>query len=122
MSAAYHVIIADDDAVIRALLARVVAHTYPTVTITVVPDGLDALVAYQQYGADLVITNFDMPVLSGLSLIERLRAISDTLPIIMVSANPLIEPQARALGVTHFVVKPFTIMQLAQLLTRVLSP
>jgi CheY-like chemotaxis protein len=122
MSAAYHVIIADDDAVIRALLARVVAHTYPTVTITVVPDGLDALVAYQQYGADLVITNFDMPVLSGLSLIERLRAISDTLPIIMVSANPLIEPQARALGVTHFVVKPFTIMQLAQLLMRVLSP
>jgi two-component system response regulator YesN len=122
MPAAYHVIIADDDAPVRALLARVVAHTFPAVTITVVPDGLDALVAFQQYGADLVITNYDMPVLSGLSLIERLRTNSAKLPIIMVSANPQIEAQARAVGATHFVVKPFSVVKLAQLLMNELSP
>jgi DNA-binding NtrC family response regulator len=122
MSAAWHVIIADDDAAIRSLVARIVARTYALVTISVVPDGLDALLAYQQRGADLVITNYDMPVLSGLSLIEHLRAISATLPIIMISAHPTIEPQARALGVTHFLTKPFTITQLVYLLTSVLAP
>jgi CheY-like chemotaxis protein len=122
LSAAYHVIIADDDAAIRALIARVVARTYAAVTISAVPDGLDALLIYQQCGADLVITNQEMPVLSGLSLIERLRVLSATLPIIMVSAHPSVEPRARAVGVTHFLIKPFLIVQLVQVLTRVLPP
>ncbi len=122
MPAAYHVIIADDDGAIRALIARVVVRTYPLVTISAVPDGLDALVIYQQRGADLVISNHEMPVLSGLSLIKRLRVLSATLPIIMVSAHQSVEPQARALGVTDFLLKPFHLAQLIALLTSVLPP
>jgi len=122
MPAAYHVIIADDDTAIRSLIARVVVRTYPLVMISAVSDGLDALLLYQQVGADLVITNHQMPVLSGLSLIERLRVLSTTLPIIMVSAHPSVEARARAVGVTHFLLKPFLIPQLVHLLTRVLPP
>jgi two-component system response regulator YesN len=122
MSAAYHVIIADDDAAIRSLLARVVARVYDPVIISAVPDGLDALLIYQQRGADLVITNQEMPILSGLSLIERLRVLSATLPIIMVSAHPSVESQARAVGVTHFLLKPFLVTQLAQILMSILPP
>jgi CheY-like chemotaxis protein len=120
MTAAYHVIIADDDASIRSLIARVVARTYDRVTISSVSDGLDALSVYQQHGADLVITNHEMPVLSGLSLIERLRVLSATLPIIMVSAHQSIEAQARAVGVTHFLLKPFHVALLVQILVSVL--
>jgi YesN/AraC family two-component response regulator len=122
MPAAYHVIIADDDAAIRSLIARVVVRTYDPVAISAVPDGLDALLIYQQNGADLVITNQEMPVLSGLSLIERLRVLNPTLPIIMVSAHPSVEPRARAVGVTHFLLKPFLVTQLIQILITVLPP
>jgi CheY-like chemotaxis protein len=122
MPAAYHVIIADDDTAIRSLIARVVVRTYPLVMISAVSDGLDALLRYQQVGADLVITNHQMPVLSGLSLTERLRVLSATLPIIMVSAHPSVESRARAVGVTHFLVKPFLIPELIHLLTSVLPP
>jgi CheY-like chemotaxis protein len=122
MFAAYHVIIADDDAAIRSLIARVVARTYDRVIISSVSDGLDALSVYQQHGADLVITNHEMPVLSGLSLTERLRLLSATLPIIMVSAHQSVEPQARAVGVAHFLLKPFRITLLVQVLTGVLPP
>ena len=121
MPAAYHVIIADDDTAIRSLIARVVVRTYSLVMISAVSDGLDALLIYQQGGADLVITNQEMPFLSGLSLIERLRVLSATLPIIKVSAHPSVESRARAVGVTHFLLKPFLITQLVQLLTSVLS-
>jgi len=120
MPAAYHIIIADDDAAIRALIARVVARTYDPVAISAVPDGLDALLIYQHDGADLVITNQEMPVLSGLSLIERLRVLSPTLPIIMISAHQSVEPRARAVGVTHFLLKPFVVTQLVQLLISIL--
>jgi len=122
MSAAYHVIIADDEVSIRALIVRVVAHTYDGVIISAVSDGLDALAIYQQRGADLVITNQEMLVLSGLSLIERLRVLSTTLPIIMVSAHQSIEPRARAVGVTNFLLKPFHISQLVEVLIGALPP
>ena len=122
MSAAYHVIIADDEVSIRALIVRVVAHTYDGVIISAVSDGLDALAIYQQRGADLVITNQEMLVLSGLSLIERLRVLSTTLPIIMVSAHQSVEPRARAVGVTNFLLKPFHIAQLVEVLIGVLPP
>src|SRR5215213_8461073 len=122
MAAVYHIIIADDDAAIRSLIVRVVVHTYPCAMTSAVSDGLDALGIYQQHGADLVITNHEMPVLSGLSLIERLRVLSATLPIIMVSAHQNVESRARAVGVTHFLLKPFPIAQLVQLLIGVLPP
>jgi CheY-like chemotaxis protein len=64
-----------------------------------------------------------MPGMGGLSLVETLRAIRQAaLPIVMVSADLTIEPRALALGVTQFVAKPFTLGQLAQVLTRLLPP
>jgi len=120
--AAYHVIIADDDAGIRSLISRIVVRTYALVTVSAVSDVLDALGIYQQRGADLVITNQEMPCVSGLSLIRRLRLLSMTLPIIMISAHQSVEPQARAVGVTHFLLKPFHIVDLVARLTSVLPP
>jgi CheY-like chemotaxis protein len=122
MTPAYHVIIADDDDSIRAVIARVVVRAYSSVTISAVSDGLDALLIYEQRGADLVITNNGMPVLSGLSLIEQLRLRSATLPIVMVSADATIEQRALALGASRFLVKPFAVAQLAQTITNLLPP
>ena len=123
MLSTFHVIIADDDDGVRGLIARVVARTYTTVTISAVTNGLDALRIYDQSSADLLITNQDMPGISGLGLVEALRVVRlATLPIVMVSADLRIEPRALALGVTRFVAKPFTLTRLAQVLTSLLPP
>jgi CheY-like chemotaxis protein len=122
MPASYHVIVADDDAAIRSVIVRVIARIYPFATISEVADGLTALSIYQQHGADLVITNHQMPVMNGLILTERLCVLNSTLPIIMVSAHPIAEPLARAAGVTHFLLKPFSIAELVRIVTSVLSP
>jgi CheY-like chemotaxis protein len=118
-----HVIIAEDDAGIGAIIARVVARTYPAVSISTLTNGLDALLLYDQRGADLLITNHDMPGLSGLSLVEMLRAVRQaSLPIVMVSADASIQQRAFVLGVNEFLVKPFTLEQLVQTLTHLLPP
>ena len=123
MLSTFHVIIADDDDAVRGLIARVVARTYAAVTISAVTNGLDALRIYDQSSADLLITNQDMPGISGLGLVEALRVGRlATLPIVMVSADLKIEPRALALGVTRFVAKPFTLTRLAQVLTSLLPP
>lgn len=119
----YHVLVADDDDAIRSLLARVLVHTYPTVTVWAVKDGKEALDIYDQQQLDMVISNYNMPRLDGLSLLATLRQSRQaTLPILMTSAYTTIESQARSLGVTAFLVKPFSISQLTALLKMLLPP
>jgi DNA-binding response OmpR family regulator len=119
----YHVIIADDDDGVRGIIARVVVRTYPAVSISALRDGQDALDLYDQRGADLLITNNDMPRVNGLELLEALRIHRQaTLPIIMISADASVAPRARLLGVTRFVAKPFALGELVQVLSSVLPP
>ncbi|MFO7168620.1 MAG: response regulator [Chloroflexota bacterium] len=116
----YHIIIVDDQSGVRGVLARVVARTYPAVTITALGNGQEALQVFDQYGCDLLITNYRMPGLTGIELIREVRARTSTLPIVMVSADRSIEPLALAAGATRFVEKPFTIPELAQVLRSLL--
>jgi CheY-like chemotaxis protein len=116
------VIIADDDAGIRAVLSHIVQQTYPSAMVSAVADGLAALHIYDQQGADLVLTNYMMPRLSGLNLITALRARRTTLPIIMVSGEVAQAPAALAAGASQFLAKPFTRTQLVQVLISVLPP
>jgi CheY-like chemotaxis protein len=118
----YHVIVADDQPEMRGLLALVVGRTYPAVTISAVADGLDALQLFDQAGADLILSNHDMPRLDGIGLAQAIRARGAALPIVMVSADVGTAPAALAAGVTRFVAKPFTVAALAGVLTALLPP
>lgn len=111
-----HVLIAEDNDEVRALLARVVARTYPSVTISAVADGADALALYLARGADLLITNNDMPIMSGIVLVQTLRAQQASIPILMISSDAVIQPAAMAAGATRFLLKPFVLADLAQAL------
>src|SRR5947207_531608 len=74
MNPACHIIIADDEDNMRALLVRIVERTYPLAIITAVTDGVTARRVYQQRGADLLITDHAMPHGNGLELVQVLRA------------------------------------------------
>jgi two-component system, NtrC family, response regulator AtoC len=117
-----HVIIADDDPGVRAIIAYIIQQTYPAATITSAYDGMEALDAYDQRGADIVVTNQTMPRLSGLELIAALRARQASLPIIMVSGETSHAPIALASGAARFVAKPFTYLQIVYALRSVRRP
>lgn len=59
---------------------------------------------------DLVITDLSMPDMDGFQLIEKIRESNNlkTLPIIIFSARPILDNQARAsdLGVLKYIKKP----------------
>jgi CheY-like chemotaxis protein len=119
----YHILVADDDDDVRALIARILARTFPSVTIWSVKNGLEALDIYDYHPIDLLITNYDMPGLDGIALIATMRqARQATIPILMISASVRIERQARAVGVTDFLLKPFAIPQLTTILKALLPP
>lgn len=120
MATIYHIIIADDTDMVRNLITRVVARTYRSARITAVADGQDALNIFLRDGADLVITNNNMRRLTGLALIAVLRRSSTTLPIVMISGDTGMALQARRLGVSAFIAKPFTPRELSQTLLALL--
>ena len=76
-------------------------------------DGREALEKYDPAAVDFVITEWNMPNMSGTALAKALRARSDagrTVPILMVTARSVKEDILTAMeaGVNNYIVKPFT--------------
>ena len=71
---------------------------------------------------DLVITDFKLPGLSGLQLIEQLRQSAPKLPIIMMTAHGSTETaiEASRLGAYEYLTKPFEADELLDLVTKAL--
>jgi two-component system chemotaxis response regulator CheY len=73
-------------------------------------DGLDALSRIADIRPDLLLVDWNMPNMDGLTLVKRLRAAGNRVPIIMVTteADKARVIQAIKAGVDNYVVKPFT--------------
>jgi CheY-like chemotaxis protein len=122
MPSAPHILIAEDHAAVRNLLTTIVARTYPTCTITAVANGAEALAVFQARGADVLITDYTMPIMTGLTLIQTLRAQQSTVPIIVMSMNMAIAEAVVQAGANRFLPKPFAIHELQQILIELLPP
>ena len=73
-------------------------------------DGLDALSRIADIRPDLLLVDWNMPNMDGLTLVKRLRAADNRVPIIMVTteADRARVIQAIKAGVDNYVIKPFT--------------
>lgn len=73
---------------------------------------------------DLIITDMNMPIMNGLEFLKQIRLNKTTskTPVLMLTTetNIQLKEQAKALGVTGWIVKPFNPSQLKQALSRVL--
>jgi DNA-binding response OmpR family regulator len=88
----------------------------PTWLLTAAGDGEEALaqILTQEPPFDLIITDNNMPRLNGLELVRRLREMSFTGKIIVLSAHLSAEVQKayQALNVDRMIPKPFNIREL----------
>lgn len=101
------ILLADDDAQMRRLLRTVLEREgFKVLEAT---DGLETLEAIDTQGVDLVLLDHDMPRLTGLGVLEELRAQVSTsgLPVIMLTARTDdTESQALELGAQDYLTKP----------------
>lgn len=86
-------------------------------------DGQQALTVMASHKCDLVIADLNMPVMDGLTLIRRLRALpaSRTVPILMLTteADEKKKAEGRAAGATGWIVKPFNPEKLVSVVQKV---
>jgi signal transduction histidine kinase/CheY-like chemotaxis protein len=85
----------------------------------------EALAAFQAtpHYFDLVITDYTMPEMTGEALARALHSLRPDLPIILGTGfNPTIDAeQAAALGIEAFLLKPWTVRELARTVAQVLA-
>ena len=103
-------LVAEDDPGVQMLVRKIVQDMGHIVVLS--PDGQHALTnLITNKDFDLLITDVDMPKMSGVELIDKLREKSETkdLPIIMISSVVSYSDISDVLetGATYFVAKPF---------------
>lgn len=109
----------------NAALARVIGHTLTSrgFEVEVTRDGEEAWAAGGTREFDLVVTDHQMPRLTGLELCERLRAAGPNrqTPVLLLTAKGLeldSERLREEYGVADVVIKPFSPSALAEAATR----
>ncbi len=105
------VLVADDFATMRKIVRNILKQIGFD-NIVEAEDGLAALQIVKQDRIGLVVTDWNMPNMSGLELLEKIRENPETkhVPVLMVTAEGLKDNVIAAVkaGVNNYVVKPFT--------------
>lgn len=118
------VLIVEDDASVRWTIEQCLKKIGIT-DIQVAEDGLTAWKKIEPDPAafDLVISDWNMPFVTGIELLEHIREEGILTPFIMITAKGTFEAaiEAKNAGVTVFVPKPFTVQHLNAKVSEVLG-
>jgi CheY-like chemotaxis protein len=104
------ILLADDEPAVRhayAMLLSIDDHQVAEAS-----NGTEAFELYQQQSFDVVITDYQMPLMKGNELASRIKKLKPSQPIIMITAFE--PPQNSENPVDVVVHKPFTLEQLRQ--------
>ena len=109
------ILVIEDEAQLRAQVqSQLQAAGY---SVDVSGDGQDGLYLASEYPLDAAIVDVGLPGLSGIEVIQRLRALGKNLPILILTARGSWQDKVRGLeaGADDYLVKPF---QMEELLAR----
>ena len=101
------VVIADDDALLRAGLTMMLAGAAELRIVAEAADGSQVLPLVRQHRPDVVLMDIRMPIMDGLAATEQLRALPDAPEVIMLTTFDADEHVLRALraGAAGFLLK-----------------
>src|SRR5579859_7716462 len=121
MSNAAKILLIEDDASAAAALKRVLADE--GYTIESESRGDSGFARATNGGFDLVITDLKLPGLNGLDLVQRLHLAQPRLPIILMTAHGTTETaiEATKLGAYDYLLKPFEMEELLDLVERAVA-
>nr|EJI94316.1 response regulator [Rhodococcus sp. JVH1] len=114
--AMYEVLVVDDDFMVAEIHRRFVDKTPGFTTVGVARTAAEALESVRTTHPDLVLLDVYLPDMSGLDVLQRLRAEGNAVGVIMITAAREIDTVSRALhgGASDYLVKPFDYTQLQE--------
>lgn len=101
------ILVVDDDTYVRDSISLILAkYGYD---VTACENARDAMAKFQAAGFDVVLTDFKMPQVSGIELVERIHAMNKEMPVILMTAYAELDTAIDAIkkGIFDFIVKPY---------------
>jgi two-component system, NtrC family, nitrogen regulation response regulator NtrX len=100
------ILVIDDEAAIRDSLRMILE--YEHYDFTGASNGPEGLAAIQRDRPDLVLLDIKMPGMDGMEVLRKIRAMDDTLPVVMISGHGTMATAVEAIkaGATDFLEKP----------------
>jgi DNA-binding NtrC family response regulator len=121
VSSVPHILIVEDENDVREFLVRATRRFAPQAEITAVANGVEALHVFYLRRCDLIISDQRMPQMTGVELLQAVRASSSEVPFVVISADTTAEVAALHGGATAFFYKPVTIVQISQIVESLLE-
>jgi two-component system chemotaxis response regulator CheY len=122
MDSNMRVLIVDDFASIRWILRNILKRNGFT-NVTEAHNGKSALKVLKKEKFDLILCDWDMPVMSGLELLNKVRSDDElkNVPFIMITSEAQKDNITKAVkaGATNYVMKPFTAETISKILQKV---
>ena len=118
------ILVVDDFATMRKVIRNLLRQSgYQNVTEA--EDGVVALKELRSQKIDFVISDWNMPNMTGIELLRAVRADSElsSLPFLMVTAESLKDNVLEAVkaGVSNYIVKPFTAEVLSEKIEKIIE-
>lgn len=122
MSSPQRILVVDDDSSTRQVSVEVLVRS--GYTVKAVQDGAEGWSALLSGSYDLVLTDNKMPRMTGVEMIEKLRAARMTLPVIMATSYLPVREFARRpwLQPDAMLERPFSSDELLQTVKKILGP
>jgi len=116
------VLVVDDDAAVRALLAEILGGAGGYLTETAA-DGLEALERVRADRFDIVFTDLAMPRMNGMELLRRIREVDQRVPVVVITGTQRVEAAVNAMrqGASDFITKPFRVDKILATAERILG-
>jgi two-component system response regulator AtoC len=115
------VLLIDDDVAVCDAISATLTHR--GFAVVAVQSGSEALAALEKEEVDAIVSDLNMPAMSGLELCKRVHARWPNLPVILVTAFGSMETAVGAIraGAYDFIAKPIQIPELVLTLERALE-
>ncbi len=110
-SAGNIMVVDDDRLVLESVSALLRSHGF---VVSCYQEGGEALAAFKKTPADVVLSDINMPVISGFRLMEMIRSFDTETPVIFITGNAELDVAMEAikLQVFEFIVKPVAPLRL----------
>ena len=110
-----HVLIVDDNKVMRKQVRQVVSRCLRSVGLgetefSEASNGKEAFDFFQKSRHDLILSDWNMPELDGMGLLQAVRNLDPDVPFGLITAQvtPALKESARYYGAQFLIAKPFT--------------
>lgn len=122
----FNILVVDDSETVRAIISKTLELTgIPVAELHEASNGKEALDILENHWIDLVFADINMPVMTGVKMIEKMHenGLLKTVPVVIIStegSRARVE-YLKSLGISDYLRKPFTPEQIKKIVENILG-